>query len=118
MVTIFGPESGTWRLEVEATPGAPPVQTGKLIVVSDNPRTDLFLDVDKQVITNLTDTVKLSLFPFYVTGLRNPTWNASLIRPDGTQLLIVPVPCLPNRKTTMRLSLVFQIVDSMKFAQR
>ncbi|HKY30280.1 MAG TPA: VWA domain-containing protein [Pyrinomonadaceae bacterium] len=91
MVTIFGPESGTWRLEVSGAPGAAPVQTGKLIVVSDNPKTDLFIDVDRKVITNPADSVKLSLFPFYVTGLRNPTWNVRLKRPDGSQVPIAPV---------------------------
>ena len=96
MLTIFGPESGTWRMEVAATPAATPRQTGKLIVVSANPRTDLFLDVSKQVITNPADSVKLSLFPFYVTGLRNPTWDVSMKRPDGTQVSIAPVPSPPK----------------------
>ena len=83
MVTLRGPDAGTWTLLVAAAPGAASRQTGKLILLSDNPRTDLFVDASPQVVTDPTATVHVSLLPTYHTGLRDVQWSAGLTQPDG-----------------------------------
>jgi hypothetical protein len=84
VVRLTGPEPGIWTLLVTAATGAAPIQTGKLILLSDNPRTDLFADTKPRYITDPAASAELSLFPIYHTGLRNVDWNISLIQPDGT----------------------------------
>lgn len=93
LALIDSPDAGTWEVEVTAKAGASPIQTGRLIVVSDNPRTDLFVDADRYVVTSPAETVRLSLFPSYVTGLRDVVWDVTLTRPDGVS---VPVAVHPS----------------------
>jgi hypothetical protein len=94
LVTLSGPEPGTWTLLVTSAAGAAPKQTGRLIVLSDNPRTDLFLDANPKVVTNASSTAALSLYPIYHTGLIDVDWNVHVTRPDGTSqaLWVEPGP--------------------------
>lgn len=82
LVSITGPEVGEWKLFVTGTTGAAPVQTGNLILISDNPRTDLFTDLDTFIVRNPADTATLSLYPIYHTGLQDVAWNVAKIGPD------------------------------------
>ena len=52
LISIDGPEVGEWELLVTAQPGKSPVQTGRLILIADNPRTDLFTDVNRKLVTD------------------------------------------------------------------
>jgi hypothetical protein len=89
LASIQSPDPGVWQLEVSTAPGAAPVQTGKLILFSENPRTDLFVDADRFVVTDPSDVVHVSLLPSYLTGLRDVQWEVTLTRPDAVTL---PVP--------------------------
>jgi hypothetical protein len=84
LVTLLGPEPGTWTLLVTSASGAAPRQTGKLILLSDNPRTELFADVTPKLMTDPAANAQLSLYPIYHTGLRDVDWNVRLEQPDGT----------------------------------
>ena len=90
LVSLDGPEVGEWELLITADPGKAPVQTGRLILISDNPRTDLFADVDRKVVTSVADESKLSLYPIYHTGLRDVAWNVIRQAPDGTLDVLWP----------------------------
>ena len=97
MLTIFGPESGQWRLEILGRGGVTSaVQTGKLIIVSNNPKADLFVDLDRHVVNSPADMVRISLFPFYVTGLRDAGLNATVMAPNGSGSPLVLSPGYPK----------------------
>ncbi len=87
IVSLVGPEAGTWTLRIGTASGAAPRQTGRLIIAAENPTVDLFADLDKTLVLNPSETAKLSLYPSYMTGLRDVAWSASLERPDGTHAL-------------------------------
>lgn len=84
LVTLRGPEPGTWTLLVTSAAGAAPRQTGRLILLADNPRTRLFADVQPKVLTHSADTALAALYPIYHTGLRNAGWSVAATQPDGS----------------------------------
>lgn len=90
LVSLDGPEVGEWELLITADPGKAPVQTGRLILIADNPRTDLFADVDRKLVTNVADVSKLSFYPIYHTGLRDVAWNVIRQAPDSTLTALWP----------------------------
>jgi len=89
-VRIADPTPGRWQMIVRARATAAPVQTGTLIVISDNPRTFLYADVDHDVVSAAGETVKATILPGYVTGLREPALNVRVKRPNGS-VVAVPV---------------------------
>lgn len=92
-VTLTGPEAGNWQLEISAKPAAAHLQSGRLIVLADNPRADLFADLDKTVLGSPTDTAELTLSPYFLTGLKDVDWDVRLRRPDGT---VTPISVTPG----------------------
>ena len=90
LISLDGPEVGDWELLVTAQPGKAPTQTGRLILISDNPRTDLFTDVDRKLVTDSAAVSNLKLYPIYHTGLRDVAWNVTQIGPDNSMNVIWP----------------------------
>jgi hypothetical protein len=97
LLTVTGPEAGTWRLEIEGKATAAPRQTGRLIVLADHPEVDLFADLDRTVLRDRFDTAELTLYPYLLTGLRDVDWDIRLLRPDGSvaPLAVTPSPESP-----------------------
>ena len=89
---LEGPEPGAWTLLVTGGAGAAPRQTGNLVVLADNPRTDLFVDADPRGVSGGSPESTLSFFPIYVTGLRDVGWNVSVEKPDGSSEALWPEP--------------------------
>ncbi|MFQ5423168.1 MAG: VWA domain-containing protein [Phycisphaerae bacterium] len=90
LVEITDPNPGTWRIRVRGTPGMAQIQTGNISVISDNPRVDLFTDLDRQIVSDPTKAVELTVTPIYDTALHNVDQIAAVVqRPDGS---IVSVP--------------------------
>ncbi len=89
LVEITDPNPGTWKIRIRGTPGMAQVQTGNISVISDNPRADLFTDLDRQIVNDPTKAVELTVTPIYDTTLHNvDRITAVLKRPDGS---IVPL---------------------------
>ena len=91
LIELKDPNPGTWRLEVYVAAGAgADEQTGNLTVITDNPRADVFADLDRTVVTDPSKPVRITVTPIYDTTLRNvDTVYVAVKRPDGT---LVQVP--------------------------
>ncbi|HJQ39970.1 MAG TPA: vWA domain-containing protein [Thermoanaerobaculia bacterium] len=92
-IRLRDPLPGRWRLTIFARPAAGAVQTGNMIVLSDNPQTHLFADLDKFLVSNPLDRLRLTLLPSFFTGLRDVAWDVRVRRPDGA---VVPVAVIPD----------------------
>lgn len=90
LVSLDGPEAGEWELLVTADPGKAAVQTGRLVLISDNPRSDFFVDANPVTVTSPASESELSLYPIYHTGLRDVAWNVSNRAPSGSIAPIWP----------------------------
>jgi hypothetical protein len=91
-LTLSGPEAGPWQLEISGKTTAAHLQTGRLLVLADDPQADLFADLDKTVLGSATDTAELSLSPYYFSGLKDVDWDVRLHRPDGTEATLAVTP--------------------------
>jgi uncharacterized protein YegL len=84
VVEIRGPAPGTWFLDVRGNANAARIQTGNLTVISDNPRVDVFTDLDRHVVEDTTKPVRLDITPIYSSVLRNVNdIQVNVIWPNG-----------------------------------
>jgi Calx-beta domain-containing protein/von Willebrand factor type A domain-containing protein len=84
LVELRNLNPGSWTLRVDSAPGAAPLQTGNLTILSDNPVTDLFTSLDRHVVHDTSIPVILTIVPIYHTELRDLAHlSAVLRRPDG-----------------------------------
>jgi hypothetical protein len=95
LIEITAPNPGQWTLRVAPEQGAAPVQTGHLTIVTENPMVDLFTGLDRHVVDDVTQPVRLRISPYYFTelyGLEQLTATVKL--PDGRvePLLLVANP--------------------------
>lgn len=95
-VRVQAPQGGLWTLAIRTRAGAAPVQTGTMIVVSEHPEAHMFVDLDRNVLTAPGQSVKVTVLPSFVSGLRNADVRAFLRAPDGTT---TPVPLTTGEDT-------------------
>ena len=69
---------------IRTTAGAASRQTGTMIVVSEHPESHLFVDLSQNVVTAPGQSVKVTVLPDYISGLRDADVKAWLRAPDGT----------------------------------
>lgn len=86
LLIVNEPNPGLWRLEVLPTgkAGHSAVQTGKVTVVAESSRTDLYTSLDRKVVTAPGQPVRLIARPVHKTQLQGVTLEAQVRRPDGT----------------------------------
>jgi hypothetical protein len=86
LLIVNEPNPGLWRLEVLPTGkvGHSAVQTGKVTVVAESSRTDLYTSLDRKVVTAPGQPVRLIARPVHKTQLQGVTLEAQVRRPDGT----------------------------------
>ena len=97
LLQVTSPNTGTWTVSVRARTGAAPVQTGNMTIVAQNPLTDLFLDVDRRVVTSATQPVQVTATPIYFTPLVGyDTLEASVRLPDDSVTALTLAPSLTD----------------------
>jgi len=89
-VRVQAPMAGLWTLAIRTKAGAAPRQTGTMIVISEHPESHLFVDLSRNVVTAPGQSVKVTVLPSYVSGLRDADVKAWLRAPDGT-ITAVPI---------------------------
>jgi len=83
-VRVQAPMAGLWTLAIRTKSGAASRQTGTMIVISEHPESHLFVNLSRNVVTAAGQTVKVTVLPSYVSGLRDADVKAWLRAPDGT----------------------------------
>lgn len=91
LIELSDPNPGFWRIEVEVAAGATSdEQRGNLTIITDNPRADLFADLDRTVVNDPATPVRITVTPIFDTVLHNvDTVYVAVKRPDGS---LVQVP--------------------------
>jgi hypothetical protein len=99
LIELTTPNPGRWTVMVAPKPGAVPVQTGHLTVITENPMVDLFTSLDRHVVNDVTIPVRLRIAPYYFTelsGLEQLTATVKL--PDGS---VEPLQLVSNPNSSL-----------------